>query len=64
MGWGLIWLIAVRFESELYRIPMMVRGPSYVYSLAVVAGAAVFSFAMVRRRIWRLDLVAVLKTRE
>ncbi|HEX9166586.1 MAG TPA: ABC transporter permease [Gemmatimonadales bacterium] len=63
-GYGLAWLVAYRFESDLFRIPLVVRGSTYLLSVAVVAGAAFLSAAAVRQRIRRLDLVAVLKTRE
>jgi len=64
LGYGLAWLVAYRFESDLFRIPLVVRGSTYLLSVAVVAGAAFLSAAAVRHRIRRLDLVAVLKTRE
>jgi len=64
LGYGLAWLIALRFESDLFRIPLVIRPTTIAYSLAVVVGAALLSALGVRRRIHRLDLVAVLKTRE
>ena len=64
LGYGLAWLVAFRFESDLFRIPLVIRQTTIVYSLAVVIGAALLSGLAVQRRIRRLDLVAVLKTRE
>ena len=64
LGYGLAWLVAYRFESDLFRIPLVIRPATIAYSLAVVIGAALLSALAVRRRIHRLDLVAVLKTRE
>lgn len=64
LGYGLAWLIALRFESDLFRIPLVIRPTTIAFSLAVVVGAALLSALGVRRRIHRLDLVAVLKTRE
>jgi putative ABC transport system permease protein len=64
LGYALAWLVAYRFESDLFRIPLVIRNTTIAYSLAVVAGAATLSALAVRRRIHRLDLVAVLKTRE
>ena len=64
LGYGLAWLVAFRFESDLFRIPLVIRQTTIGYSLAVVVGAALLSALAVRRRIHRLDLVAVLKTRE
>lgn len=58
------WLIVVRFESTLYRIPIVTEPVTYLIGVAVVAVATVFSAIAVRRRIDRLNLVAVLKTRE
>jgi putative ABC transport system permease protein len=64
LGYGLAWLVAFRFESDLFRIPLVIRQTTIAYRLAVVVGAALLSALAVRRRIRRLDLVAVLKTRE
>jgi putative ABC transport system permease protein len=64
LGYGLAWLIAFRFESDLFRIPLVIRPTTIAYSLAVVVGAALVSALAVQQRIHRLDLVAVLKTRE
>lgn len=63
-GYGLAALMAIGFATELYRIPLIV--PPYIYGLAVavVVAAALLSAAIVGRRLLRLDLVAVLKTRE
>ena len=64
LGYALAWLVAFRFESDLFRIPLVIRQATIAYSLAVVLGAALLSALAVRRRVHRLDLVAVLKTRE
>jgi putative ABC transport system permease protein len=64
LGYALAWLVAYRFESDLFRIPLVIRPTTIAYSLAVVLGAALLSALAVRRRIHRLDLIAVLKTRE
>jgi putative ABC transport system permease protein len=64
LGYGLAQLVSVRFESDLFRIPMLMRRQTYLYAFAVVAAASLLSAWAVRRRIYRLDLVAVLKTRE
>ncbi|MBS1241003.1 MAG: ABC-type transport system, involved in lipoprotein release, permease component, partial [Gemmatimonadetes bacterium] len=63
-GYGLAWLIVYRFESELFRLPLVVRESTYVYTVGVVATAALLSALAIRHRIHRLDLIAVLKTRE
>ena len=63
-GYSLAWLIVYRFESELFRLPLVVRQSTYVYTTGVVVAAAVLSALAIRHRIHRLDLIAVLKTRE
>jgi putative ABC transport system permease protein len=63
-AYALCWLIAVRFESELYQIPVVVAPKTYLLGAIVVILAAALSGLLVRSRVARLDLVAVLKTRE
>ena len=58
------WLVVLGFDSELYQVPLIVERNVYAYASLVVLGAALVSGAVVRRRIDRLDLVEVLKTRE
>lgn len=68
IGWFLGYQLArgmVRsFSSELFTMPLVVSPDVYVYSSAVVVAAALLSALIVRRRIDRLDMIAVLKTRE
>lgn len=64
IGWSLCVLIVLRFQSELFRIPLVVSRFTYAFAFVVVAAAAVLSAWAVRRRLDRLDLIAVLKTRE
>lgn len=64
LGYGLAWLLAERFSTELFRVPIWVE-PSTLGGAALAAmGACAISAAIVRRRIDRLDLIATLKTRE
>ncbi len=64
MGYGIGWAMVQAFASELYRVPFVIGREVYAYaSLIVIAAAAVSGF-VVRRRIDRLDMIAVLKTRE
>jgi putative ABC transport system permease protein len=64
VAWSLCWLVSVRFETELFRIPVLIEGTSYLFGVAVIVVAGVLSALAIRGRIGRLDLVAVLKTRE
>jgi putative ABC transport system permease protein len=57
-------LVALRFGSDLFRIPLAIRHQTYVTAAAVVLVAAAVSSAIVAFRIARLDLVRVLKSRE
>ncbi|KGF70482.1 peptide ABC transporter permease [Hoeflea sp. BAL378] len=68
LGWlvgrGLAELVAKGFESDLFRIPLIINPPTYAVASLVVLGGAVVSALIVRRRIDRLDLIRVLKTRD
>lgn len=52
------------FESDLFRIPFVLDTSTYAISSLVVLAVAALSALVVRRRVDRLDLVRVLKTRE
>lgn len=64
LGYGLAYAMVHGLETELMRIPLVLERATYAWAaIAVLAGAAA-SALIVRRRIDRLDLVEVLKTRE
>ncbi len=58
-----LWMVHL-FDSDEYRLPLAVSGATYAFSALVILGASALSAAAVWRRISRLDLVEVLKTRE
>ena len=64
MGFGLAWIMTAAFETELYRVPLVIEPSTYGISVLVALAATTISAALVRRRLDRLDLIAVLKTRE
>jgi putative ABC transport system permease protein len=64
VAWTLSWLVSVRFETILFRIPVLIEGTSYLFGVAVIGVAGALSAIAIRGRIGRLDLVEVLKTRE
>lgn len=64
VGTGMAWLIVVGFESDLFRFPLVVRPRTYFIAAATLLVSGVLAGLLVRRRLDRLDLVAVLKTRE
>ncbi|GAB4193117.1 MAG: ABC transporter permease [Wenzhouxiangellaceae bacterium] len=56
--------IAVSMASEYYRIPAVLESSSYGFAVVIVLLAGMISAAVVARRLYGLDLIAVLKTRE
>ncbi|TFL16393.1 FtsX-like permease family protein [Jannaschia formosa] len=64
LGYGIAALMADRFSSEFYTLPLVVEPATFAFASLVSLGASVASVMLVRRRIDRLDLVAVMKTRE
>ena len=64
IGYQLCALIARQYQWELFRMPVVVTPKTYAFAQLVVIAAAVGSAVLVRRRLNRLDLVEVLKTRE
>jgi putative ABC transport system permease protein len=63
-GSGLAWLTLALLRNELYRIPFIIERSTYGWAIVTVVAASLLSGLLVRRRLERLDLVAVLKTRE
>jgi len=64
VGRGIAELMSQAFETELYRVPPIIDPPTYGWAVLIALAAAVLSAVVVQRRLGRLDLVAVLKTRE
>lgn len=64
VGYGLSAAVVVGLTTETYRIPLMITGRTYLLAAVITLIAAVASGLIVRRRLDRLDLVEVLKTRE
>jgi putative ABC transport system permease protein len=64
IGWALAKWALLMLQNELYRIPLVVSPPSGAWAALTVLAASAVSGLVVRRRLDRLDLVAVLKTRE
>jgi putative ABC transport system permease protein len=64
LGYMLCWAVVTGFETDLFRIPLVIEPSTYAYGSLIVLSVAVLSALVVRRRIDRLDLVSVLKTRD
>lgn len=63
-GIALVHAIAAGFETELFRLPAVIRPVTVAATAAVVLVAAVATALLVGRRVFALDLVAALKARE
>jgi len=64
LGWGLVHAISELLKSDQFFFPVAIRARTYAWAAICVVVAGVASGLVVRRRIDRLDLVAVLKTRD
>lgn len=64
LGYGIAALLSLAYNTELYRFPLVISRASYAFAFVVIAIAAFVSGWLVRRQCDRLDLIAVLKTRE
>ncbi len=64
IGHLLAWLIVERFTSDIFRIPLVISGFTQVIGVGIVLAAAAVTSLVIAQRIRRLNLVAVLKTRE
>ena len=64
VGYAVCAVLSSLYQWELFRIPLVLSNGSYALAVGVIVLAALASGAIVRRRLDRLDLVAVLKARE
>ena len=64
LGWLLSWSMTLMTSPEMFRLPVIVSNQTYVYAVMTTVAAAIVSALIVRRKLDRLDLVAVLKSRE
>ncbi|NND73145.1 MAG: ABC transporter permease [Rhodothermales bacterium] len=64
IGYGLAAALTLSIQTETFRIPFIVSTATFVYAALATIIAAVASGLLVRRRLNRMDLIQVLKTRE
>jgi putative ABC transport system permease protein len=64
IGYGMASLIVRSLDSDVFRFPLVFSRPAVAWAFLTVIAAALISGLLVRRRLDRLDLVAVLKIRE
>ncbi len=64
IGYGLSFLVAAGFSTDIYQIPTGFQPEAFGVAGLAVVGASVVSGWLVKRDIEKVDLVATLKTRE
>ena len=62
-GHALSWIMMSSFETELFRVPFIIEASTFGVSVVIALIATIGSAALVRHRLDRLDMIAVLKTR-
>lgn len=60
-GYGMAWLTTTSLATDLFRIPLVISPATYAQAAVIVLLAAMLSGWLVQRRLYRLDLFAVLK---
>ena len=64
LGWILLKAMTVEFANDLYAMPSIIRGMSWLYCLALAAGFVLISQLVIQRSIVRLDWDEALKMKE
>jgi len=64
VGTGMVHAMMATVDPEQYRFAIVLSARTYVFAALVALAAGVVSGLLVRRRLDRLDLIAVLKARE
>lgn len=63
-GYLLVLSMASAFDTEMFRIPLVIEPSTFAYAIVLMLTGACLSAWWVRRSILHLDLIRVLKTRE
>ena len=64
IGYGLCAYLAFQFDTDLYRVPLVLAIYDYAFAALIVIVSALFSAMLIWRNLGNLDMVAVLKTKE
>ena len=64
LGVGLVGILVLSFTNDLYRLPLLLNPDNYAMGASVIIVSALLSGWIIWRKLGKLDLVAVLKTRE
>ncbi len=64
LGHGIALLISPALNTDMYSFPLIIADSTYGFSVTVVVVSAIICGFLVRQRVYQLELVSVLKTRE
>jgi putative ABC transport system permease protein len=64
IGFGICVLLSRLMNTELYRMPLVLSTGTFAFAWLTIAAAAFVSGLLILKRLYNLDLVGVLKTRE
>jgi putative ABC transport system permease protein len=64
VGVALVGALVLAYDSDLYRLPLLLTADNMALGAAVVVASALVSGLLLWHRLGKLDLIAVLKTRE
>jgi putative ABC transport system permease protein len=64
IGYGLCAYLAFAFDTDLYRVPLVLAIRDYAFAALVVIISTLLSAMLIWRNLGNLDMVAVLKTKE
>lgn len=64
MGRMLAATLVTLFHTETFQIPFLIEPKTYAFGALVVLAAAIMSAALVRRNVYRIDLMSALRARE
>jgi len=64
IGYGLSAYLAFKFDTDLYRVPLVLGLNVYAFAAMVVIISSIISAIMIWRNLAHLDMVAVLKSKE
>jgi putative ABC transport system permease protein len=64
IGKALVYLLVGTMDSDLYRVPLIITPDAYAFAATIILLSTAMSALVVVRRLNRLDLVEVLKSRE
>jgi putative ABC transport system permease protein len=63
-GYALTWYLSSAMETKLFRIPFELENSTFGMGALIMIASTVLSLVAVARRVFKLDLIAVLKARE